>query len=90
MFDPHMESRRLTMCHSQRKCRDRRKEQVLNLRERLRISVAEKKNLQDQYAKLHDEYDRLQSESGVYFDLLQSFWTSDGSGHEVAVANGIH
>lgn len=44
--------------------------------------MAEKKNLQTQYVKLHNEYDRLKSENHVYFELLQSFWTSAMSRNE--------
>lgn len=38
--------------------------------------MAENKNLQANYAKLQEECERLKSENGVYFELLQSFWTS--------------
>ncbi|KAK4504537.1 hypothetical protein PRZ48_005453 [Zasmidium cellare] len=69
------ELHKLNLSSSQRKCRDRRREQVLNLGERLRTSMAENKNLQEQYKKLQDECNRLKSENGIYCELLQNFWT---------------
>lgn len=38
--------------------------------------MTENENLQASYAKLQEECERLRSENGVYFELLQSFWTS--------------
>lgn len=61
---------------------------MLNLGERLRNSMAENKNLQEKYAKLHEEYNRLKSENGVYFELLQSFWSSDMARKESAPPGG--
>ncbi|KAF2168634.1 hypothetical protein M409DRAFT_21378 [Zasmidium cellare ATCC 36951] len=67
--------RKIQNREAQRKCRDRRREQVLNLGERLRTSMAENKNLQARQAKLEEECNRLKSENGIYCELLQNFWT---------------
>lgn len=61
---------------AQRKCRDRQKDMIAGLNERLRLSNGANSELQAKVRELSAECGRLRAENAVHIELLQSFWSS--------------